>query len=130
MVEAAERRIPSPNGKLSDMVVNNLGARRRRSLSTTVIVTSGATPQRMEAFTSAIRQRIAGDPMFESKHAEVHISRMWTEGIDVEITASLETRSGRSAREATHALYLDVMRLAEANGLTLAHATDPSASVA
>lgn len=114
-----------PNGKLADMVVNNLGARRRRSLMTTVIVTSGATPQRMEAFTSAIRKRIADDPIFEGQWAEVNISRVWHEGIDVEISTMVETRSGRASREATHKLYLDIMRLAEAHGLTLAHATEP-----
>jgi MscS family membrane protein len=116
-----------PNGKLADMVVNNLGARRRRSLSTTVIVTSGATPQRMEAFIRDIRQRIAEDPIFEGKWSEVNITRMWHEGIDVEISTMVETRSGRSAREATHKLYLDIMQLAEQHGLTLAHATDPLA---
>jgi MscS family membrane protein len=107
---------------------NNLGARRRRSLSATVIVTSGATQQRMEAFTNAIRQRIADDPIFEGQWAEVNISRMWTEGIDVEISTMVETRSGRASREATHKLYLDIMQIAEAHGLTLAHATDPSAA--
>lgn len=118
-----------PNGKLTDMVVNNLGARRKRSLSATVIVTSGATPQRMEAFTRDIRQRIADDPIFDGKWAEVNIARIWSEGIDVEISSMVETRSGRASREATHRLYLDIIRLAEANGLTLAHATEPGAAV-
>lgn len=116
-----------PNGKLADMVVNNLGARRRRSLSTTVVVTGGATPQRMEAFTHDIKLRLAEDPIFEHSWSEVHIARIWSDGIDVEISAVLQTRSGRAAREATHRLYLDIMRMAHQHGLTLAHATDPSA---
>jgi small-conductance mechanosensitive channel len=119
-----------PNAKLADTVVNNLGARRRRSLSATVIVTSGATPERMEAFTRAIRQRIADDPIFEDKWAEVNIVRFWTEGIDVEISTMVETRSGRASREATHKLYLDIMQIAEANGLGLAHATAPHGGAA
>jgi len=119
-----------PNGKLADMVVNNLGARRRRSLMATVIVTSGATPQRMEAFTQDIRQRIADDPIFEGKWAEVNIVRFWTEGIDIEISSMVETSSGRASRAAAHKLYIDIMRMAEANGLTLAHATDPGAGTA
>ena len=119
-----------PNAKLADTVVNNMGARRRRSLSATVIVTSGATPERMEAFTKAVRQRIADDPIFEDKYAEVNIVRFWTEGIDVEISTMVETRSGRASREATHKLYIDIMQIAKANGLGLAHATDTSAAVA
>lgn len=118
-----------PNGKLADMVVNNLGARRKRSLSTTVIVTGGATPDRMEAFAEGIRQRIAEDPIFEGKWAEVNITRVWWEGIDVEISTMVETRSGRASREAVHKLYLDIMRIAEAHGLTLAHATDPKTAL-
>jgi hypothetical protein len=84
----------------------------------------------MEAFTRAIRQRIADDPIFEDKWAEVNIVRFWTEGIDVEISTMVETRSGRASREATHKLYLDIMQIAEANGLGLAHATAPSGGAA
>ena len=113
-----------PNGKLADMVVNNLGARRKRNLSATVTVTAGATPERIEALAQAIRQRIAEDPIFDVKGAEVNISRVWTDGVDIEISTRVETRSGRALREATHKFYLDIMRIAEANGLSLTRATD------
>ena len=45
-----------PNGKLADMPVNNLGARRRRTFTSTLLVTSGATPDRLTALTEGIRQ--------------------------------------------------------------------------
>ena len=78
---------------------------------------------------TAIRQRIADDPVFEGQWAEVNISRFGAEGIDVEISTMVETRSGRASREATHKLYVDIMQIAQANGLGLAHATDPSGGV-
>jgi len=50
---------------------------------------------------------------------------MWSEGIDVEISTMVETLSGRAAREASNKLHIDVMRFAQAQGLTLARATVP-----
>ena len=71
-----------PNGKLADMPVNNLGARRRRSFSTTLLVTSGATPQRLQALTEGIKACIAGNPIFDARSTEVRISGITADGID------------------------------------------------
>ena len=115
-----------PNGKLADMPVNNLGARRRRSFSTTLLVTSGATPQRLQALTEGIKARITGDPIFDARSAEVRISGITAGGIEIEISANLDTRSSRTSRETTHSLYLDILKLAEDNRLKLGKGTEAS----
>lgn len=113
-----------PNGKLADMAVNNLGARRRRSFTSTLLVTSGATPDRLTALTEGIRQRIAANPIFDATSTEVRISGITSDGIEVEVSTNIDTRSGRTSRQATHDLYLDILRLAEVQGLKLGRGTE------
>jgi small-conductance mechanosensitive channel len=107
-----------PNSKLADTTINNLGARRRRTLTTSFLVTSGSTPEKLEAFTRAIFSRISEDPFFD-RRSEVNINRITADGIQIEISTSLNTRRGYESRTATHRLYLDILQMAEAEGLTL-----------
>ena len=44
-----------PNGKLSDALINNYGARRYRLFRTKFAVGYGATPEQLEAFTLRLR---------------------------------------------------------------------------
>ena len=113
-----------PNGKLADTTINNLGVRRRRTLSSTILVTGGGTPDRLEAFTAAVAGRIASDPMFVASATEVSVSGIIAGGIQIEISTILDTRSGTASRQATHRLYLDILRLAEAQGLTLGRGSE------
>lgn len=112
-----------PNGKLADTTINNLGARRRRTLTTTILVTSGATPEKLQSFTEAISNRISSDPFFEPG-TEVNIIGITASGIQIEISTSLKTRRGVESRAATHSLYLDILRMAEGEGLTLGRGTE------
>ncbi len=112
-----------PNGKLADMTVNNLGVRRRHALSTSILVTSGGTPERLQALTDAIVGRIASDPLFDAAATEVVIGGIDASGVRIDVSASLDTRDGRTSRGATHKLFLDIMRLAEELGLALGNGT-------
>ena len=112
-----------PNSKLADTSINNLGARRQRSLSTTILVTSGGTPEKLQAFTRAILARISSDPKFD-KHPEVNINGVTANGIQIEIWASIKTQRGWEARAITHSMFLDILQFAEAEGLTLGRGTE------
>ena len=107
-----------PNGKLADTTIDNLGARRRRTLTTTFLVTSGSTPEKLEAFARAISSRISTDPFFD-RATEVNIIGITAAGIQIEVSTSLNTRRGVESRAATHRLYLDILRMANDEGLTL-----------
>ena len=107
-----------PNGKLADNTIDNLGARRRRALSARIVVTSGSTPEKLQAFTSAIAARIASDTMFDQK-IEVNIAGITSSGIEIEINSAINTVSGYKSRAAAHQLFLDIMTMAEAEGITL-----------
>ena len=112
-----------PNSKLADTTINNLGARRRRTLSTSFLVTYGSTPEKLEAFTQAIYSRISTDPFFH-RYTEVNITGITADGIQIEISTSLNTRRGFESRAATHRLYLDILQMADDKGLTLGRGTE------
>lgn len=108
-----------PNGKLTELTINNLGARRRRTFSTTLLVTSGSTPEKLQSFTEAIANRISSNPIYDPSVTEVHITGIVADGVRLEISTALNTRSGTAFRKETHELLLDILRMAESQGLSL-----------
>jgi len=112
-----------PNGKLSDMTITNLGS-SRRSLSTVLTITGGSTPQRVRTFIEGIRDRIASDSAFIPQSIEVHISGITIASIQVELFANFSTRDRMTCLDAGHELFLDILQLAERQGLTLGMATE------
>ncbi|MGH6881594.1 mechanosensitive ion channel domain-containing protein [Hypericibacter sp.] len=108
-----------PNGKLADSVINNLGTRRYRLLKTQLLVTSGATPEKLDAFTEAVRQRVTGDEAFVANRTDIGVSSITMSGVQVELMTYLDVPTQNAERAAKHALFVDVVQLAEKWGLTL-----------
>jgi MscS family membrane protein len=113
-----------PNGKLADMPINNMGVRRRRNLMTTVTVTGGSTPEKIKDFTEAVFNRIDSDPSYMPRSTEVNVSAITATGIVVEVSATFHSKSGWEFRKATHQLFLDILHMAQAQGLTLGRGTN------
>ncbi len=113
-----------PNGKLADASIDNMGARRKRTLLTTLPITSGGTPENLAAFTNAIRSRLENDPDFVPRNSEVNINGIGANSIQVEIFAALATRSGYLSRGTIHKLFLDILRLAKEHDLGLGRGMD------
>jgi MscS family membrane protein len=112
-----------PNGRLADSTINNLGTRRHRLFTTQFLVTAGATPERLEHFTAAVRERVTDDASFLARRTDVGVSGIGGSGIQVELTTYLDVPTSSREREAKHALLVDVISLAETCGLTLGSGT-------
>ena len=108
-----------PNGRLADSTINNLGTRRHRLLKTQLLVTAGATPEKLDAFTAAVRQRIIEDPAFLAHRTDVVVSNIVLEGVQIDVTTYMDASTASAERAARHALLVDIMQVAEANGLSL-----------
>lgn len=108
-----------PNAKLADAAINNMGARRKRTLLTKLPITSGGTPENLAAFAEAIRQRLEQDTDFAPKSSEVNINGIELESIKIEIFTTLSTRSGYLSRGIIHKLFLDILAIAKEHGLGL-----------
>lgn len=113
-----------PNGKLADASIDNMGARRKRTLLTTLPITSGGTPETLTAFTDAIRARLENDPDFLPQSSEVNINGIGANSIQIEIFAALATRSGYLSRGTIHKLFLDILRIAKEHDLGLGRGMD------
>ena len=108
-----------PNAKLADAAINNMGARRKRTLLTKLPITSGGTPENLAAFAAAIRQRLEQDTDFAPKRSEVNINGIELQSIQVEIFATLSTASGYLSRGIINKLFLDILAIAKEHGLGL-----------
>jgi small-conductance mechanosensitive channel len=112
-----------PNGRLADSTINNLGTRRHRLFTTQFLVTAGATPERLDQFTAAVRQRVTDDASFLARRTDVGVSGISGSGIQVELTTYLDVPTSSREREAKHALLVDVISLAGTHGLSLGAGT-------
>lgn len=112
-----------PNGKLSDSTIDNLGTRRRRLMRLQLMITGGGTTERVEAFTAALRQRLADSDEFVPTRIEVGVSSIGGSGIEVTVSSYLDVATGEAERSARHTFLVDVLTIAEQNGLTLGSAT-------
>ena len=108
-----------PNGKLVDSTINNLGTRRHRLVTLQLVVTGGATPEKLDAFTAAVRERVTGDGAFVGNRTDVGVSTVGPNGIEMTLTGYLNVSTGSAENAARHALLLDLVRLARQHGLRL-----------
>ncbi len=108
-----------PNGKLVDSTINNLGTRRYRLLHQPLLVTAGGTPERLQGFIGAVRERIVGDPVFAGGQTTIGLAGISPGGITVDVTTYLDVSTDEAESAALHALLLDIVRLADQSGLAL-----------
>jgi small-conductance mechanosensitive channel len=107
-----------PNGTLSDATIENLTSRKAGILATTLVV-SGGTQEKITSFIKDITTRLAEDPLFASKETEVNISGISANGIQIDLSAKVNTLSSATQNEGVHQLYLDILQMATVRGLSL-----------
>ncbi len=116
-----------PNGKLSEATINNLGTRRHRVIKLKILVTEGATPERLEGLIAAIRHRLEEDPLFLMKRTEIGVTDIGSDGVSIVITADINVRTDLEESLARHDLLMDLLRFAEAQRLRLGRGVELSA---
>ena len=108
-----------PNSALATSTITNLGRRRPRVATLQVTVAEGATLEKVERFIAALRQRIASNPVFLEGRTTVGVSGIAKDGIQVQCTAWFDVLSDQQETDARHALLVDILSLAAAEGLGL-----------
>lgn len=102
-----------PNGKISDMPILNLGARRHRLIALELLITDGATPDRLHDYLAAVRQRIADDTSFVSGETTIGVHNINKDGITIALRTYVDVRSDSAEIAARHSLLIDIMILAQ-----------------
>ncbi len=116
-----------PNGKLADSTINNPGTRRHRLLDLKLFVTEGGTPERLQSFIAAVRARIEADPAFVPKDTKVGVVGLSAAAVEIQLSAYVTLPSDRAESDLRHDLLTDLMRVADASGLTLSKGMERTA---
>jgi small-conductance mechanosensitive channel len=108
-----------PNGRLVDSTINNLGSRRYRLVKLQLVVTAGGTAQKLEAFSTAVRELITKNPAYFADRTDVAVAGIGQSGITVDVMTYLRVDTDGAESAARHALLLEITRIAGQVGLAL-----------
>jgi small-conductance mechanosensitive channel len=108
-----------PNGKISDMPILNLGARRHRLIALELLITEGATPDRLHTYFTAVRQRIAEDASFVSGETTIGVHNISKDGLTIALRTYADVRSDGAEIAARNSLLIDLMIIAQTHQLRI-----------
>lgn len=112
-----------PNGKLADMVVDNLGARVYRRFKTEIGVTYDTPPHLIEAFIHGIREMILAHPYSRKDALEVHLNSFGSTSLNILVYMFFQVPTWKEELSGRHELMLGIIYLAERLGVRFAFPT-------
>ena len=108
-----------PNGALAAVTIVNFGRHRPRPISLQLTVTQGATLERVERFTATLRERMSANPAFLAGSVAIGVAGIVRDGILVQCNAYSAAKTDQEETDARHAFLVEVMALADEQGLGL-----------
>ncbi len=105
--------ITLPNSNLINTAVDNFGARSWRRWSTHLSITYDTPPEKIEAFCEGVRELIRRHPHTRKDYFHVYANKFSAASLDVMLYVFFGTPDWGKELEARHALFLDILRLAE-----------------
>ena len=116
---ADESVVVVPNASLASATILNLGKQRPRTFSLQILVMQGATLEKVERFIATLRERIGANPAFMPGRTTIGVSGIATNGIQIQCAACLAVESDQDETAARHAFLVEVMAVADKEGLGL-----------
>jgi small-conductance mechanosensitive channel len=116
---ADESVVVVPNASLASATILNLGKQRPRTFSLQILVMQGATLEKVERFIATLRDRIGANPAFMTGRTTIGISGIATNGIQIQCEACLAVDSDQAESAARHDFLVEVMAVADTEGLGL-----------
>ncbi len=115
--------ITYPNGRLMDVAVDNLGARKYRRYSTTLSLTYDTPPERMEVFCEAVRQLILDLDGMRKDYFMVEFKEYGAHSLDVMLYCFILAPSWPAEMRTRTNLNLEILRIAKRIGVSFAFPT-------
>ncbi|MEZ6318213.1 MAG: mechanosensitive ion channel [Phycisphaerales bacterium] len=112
-----------PNASLVRATVDNYGRRRFRRFKTTVSVTYGTSPEKIEAFCEGIRELVRLHPYTRKDYYHAWLNEFGASSLDVMVYVFFECPDWSMELRERHRLMLDVVRLADRLGVEFAFPT-------
>ncbi len=118
--------ITVPNSKFTTSAINNWSRMKKRRIKMSVGVTYDATPEKMEAAVTKIREILRADPKIHQEFFLVNFDNFGPSSLDIFIYCFTVTTNWAEFLEARQQLNLKIMRAVRELGLSFAF---PSQSV-
>lgn len=115
--------ITIPNALLVRSAVDNLGLRRYRRYSTKLGVQYDTPPDRLEAFCEGIRELVRRHPYTRKDYYMVYLNEFQDSSLGILLYVFFETPDWPTELRERHRLMLDIVRLAQALGVSFAFPT-------
>lgn len=112
-----------PNGKLSDMVINNYGLRVYRRYNTTITITYDTPPVLIEAFITGLKEIVAQHPGTRKDYYEIHLNGMSTTSLDILFYIFFSVGDWSDELKAKHQILMAIIQLADELGVRFAYPT-------
>jgi MscS family membrane protein len=111
-----------PNSDLTTMHITNYGRRTPSLFRAALGVAYGTPPERLLAFRDGLRELVRKAEGADPEKSAVTISELGSAAITVQLDVAFDAADGERARAVRERLVVDVLRLAEAKGVTFASA--------
>lgn len=119
----ANSLVSIPNGKLSDVTINNMGKRSYRRYTTTLGVDYNTPPELLDAFVEGLRELVKIQPKTRKDYFEIHFHSYGDFSLNVLVYLFFETEDWSKELEARHQFNMEIMRLAKSLGVSFAFPT-------
>jgi len=116
-------QITLPNSRLTTAVVDNMGRRRYRRVSTTLGLQYDSTPEQIDAFCEGVREIIRRHPYTRKDYYHVYLNNFGASSLDVMLYCFWECPDWSVELREKHRLFLDIIKLATKLGVSFAFPT-------
>ena len=112
-----------PNGKLADMTIDNMGARRYRRYSTRIGVTYSTTPHQLEQFVTALKEMVETREDTWKGNYHIYVNSFGASAIEILFYIFFKAPDWGRELKSRQEVMLEVMRIAERTGVEFAFPT-------
>lgn len=112
-----------PNGKLADMVVDNMGMRRYRRYKTMISITYDTAPEIMDVYVEGLRKIVENHPNTRKDSYHVYVNSFAGSSIDILFYIFFEVPDWGQELKARHEVNLAIVKLADQLGVRFAFPT-------
>lgn len=102
-----------PNGKLSDMVVDNHGMRQYRRFFTQIAITYDTPPEKIEAFVAGLRHIVENHPDTRKDYFNVFFNDLGAFSLNIMFYIFFQVPDWTNELRARHEILLEIVKLAD-----------------
>jgi MscS family membrane protein len=102
-----------PNGKLSDMIIDNMGRRQFRRYRTMIAITYDTPPKVINVFTDGLRKIIQNHPKTKKDNFSVYLNDFSESSLHILFNVHLEVSELADEFQARHELITKILALAD-----------------